>query len=253
MRRLGETKLERLITSFSSGDTTFRAPMQIPVVAARLSAPRRSAALAITPENEREASMLALIRDLEESNESYRRLLIEAQAVNILNQLYNAQLKEKLAQRDLKAKQKNTKGRLMGDGLPVVLTGDEFYQRVVEYEEEQQRRKDQRRARQVSRAEFAKAMEEYEKRKEAREEAWDERHRVWEQEKLQWVAEKVQWAKDKRAGKVRGRFDKKKPLLGKKPPAIPRPKLADITKDAPESDGEVFQAVSEGTTSEEEE
>ena len=54
------------------------------------------------------------------------------QAGNILNEAYCGKLKQHLAHQENKKKDKG-KGTLVGDGLPRVLTGDAFYEAVVEF------------------------------------------------------------------------------------------------------------------------
>ncbi|KAI5822182.1 hypothetical protein K523DRAFT_318574 [Schizophyllum commune Tattone D] len=253
MQRLDDVQLERLVSSFTNEGAEFRAPLRIPTAAARHAAPLWSKILNIHPENEREAAMHSAILELERDNETYRRLLMESQAVNILNQLYNAQLKEKLAHRDQKSKQAKVKGRLMGDGLPVILTSDEFYRRVVEYDEQQSRKVAVQEARKTSRADYHVALAEYKRVREAQLKEYEVRRKEWEKELDEWEAEKVRFAADKRAGKVKGKFTKEKPKCGRPPRAPPRPKLADFAKDQEESEGEVFEQVSGGETSSEDE
>ncbi|KAL1686332.1 hypothetical protein GGG16DRAFT_128772 [Schizophyllum commune] len=249
MERLGETNLERLVKSFTSDDVQFRAPLEIPRKKSR-----PSETLRIQPENGREAVLLSALLDLEDENERCRRLLIEYQAVNILNQLYNAQLKEKLAERETKGKKNTPKGRLMGDGMPVVLTGDEFYQRVVEFNEDQKRRLAEKEARKVSREGYRQALEEWEKKRKAQKDAWEVRRKEWQAEVKRWEGARARWMKRKAEGKVSGRFAQKKPLLGTRPPAIPRPKLAESSADTGDNEGEAFDDVSssDGTSEDEE-
>ena len=46
----------------------------------------------------------------------------------------------------------------MGDGLPVLLTGDDFYERVVEFEAEQWRKERERVEREMGKADRKKEM-----------------------------------------------------------------------------------------------
>ncbi|KAF8976512.1 hypothetical protein BDQ17DRAFT_1267258, partial [Cyathus striatus] len=63
--------------------------------------------------------------------------LVHAQASNLLNEMYCKKIQVELATKEQK-KNKKGKGRLMGDGLPRTLSGDEFYQQVVVFTDNQQ-------------------------------------------------------------------------------------------------------------------
>ncbi|KAG1742270.1 uncharacterized protein EDB91DRAFT_1000947, partial [Suillus paluster] len=51
--------------------------------------------------------------------------------------LYCSQLRGQLANQEEKKQSKKKNGKLMGDGLPRLLSGDDFYKRVVNHEKEQ--------------------------------------------------------------------------------------------------------------------
>ncbi len=83
--------------------------------------------------------------------------MIELQATNILNKAYCKALCELLAFREAKKGRKG-KGRLMGDSLPMLLTSDFFYECVVEFEEEQQRKQHEKKERQMGKEERKKGL-----------------------------------------------------------------------------------------------
>ena len=73
----------------------------------------------------REAALKAQIRDL--------------QATNVLNTLYCNTLRNHLAhQQQKKAASLAKRGKLVGDGLPRLLTGDDFYEQIVQFVEWQE-------------------------------------------------------------------------------------------------------------------
>ena len=53
--------------------------------------------------------------------------------------------------------------RLLGDGMPCLVTGDDFYERGVEFEEQQRAREAESLQRKLAREERAKAMGEWKK------------------------------------------------------------------------------------------
>ncbi|KAF9027322.1 hypothetical protein BDZ89DRAFT_935987, partial [Hymenopellis radicata] len=94
-------------------------------------------ALAITPSTANELRLLTALRESEAEKQYLRQRTTELQAANILNEVYCKTLRERLAFQETKKQKGKGKGRLVGDGLPVLLTGDEFYERVVEFEKAQ--------------------------------------------------------------------------------------------------------------------
>ncbi|TFK23857.1 hypothetical protein FA15DRAFT_593413 [Coprinopsis marcescibilis] len=88
------------------------------------------------PQTKSEAVLIAALSELKVENENLKHCLIELQATNILNETYCNKLRMQLAGKEEKATRKGEKrGKLMGDGLPHMLTDDEFYERVVEFTE----------------------------------------------------------------------------------------------------------------------
>lgn len=85
-----------------------------------------SSILTITPKTTNETLLLAALREATADNEALRRRVVESQAANILNEAYCNKLRFQLAAKEEKGKKKG-KGKLMGDGLPRMLTGDEFF------------------------------------------------------------------------------------------------------------------------------
>jgi hypothetical protein len=65
--------------------------------------------------------------------------VIELQATNILNKAYRSRIHDQLAHQEDKGRKTKGKGKLVGDGLPCLLSGDIFYERVVDAEVRQRR------------------------------------------------------------------------------------------------------------------
>ncbi|KAG0691458.1 hypothetical protein DFH29DRAFT_819621 [Suillus ampliporus] len=87
----------------------------------------------IEPKTKNETLLLAALREAEELCESYRNCVITLQAQAILNEAYCNKLHYQLAFWEEKATNPDAPGKLVNDGLLRLLSGDEFYERVVEF------------------------------------------------------------------------------------------------------------------------
>lgn len=112
-----------------------------------------------------------------------------------------------------------------------LLSGDWFYEQVVEYEAWQKREESEKAARLESREERTEALERWKAQQEEKKVAIAIRRAEWEVEKQLWEEEKAA------AKSAKKKFNKKKPVLGKLPAAILRPKVASIVEEDSE-DGE---------------
>ena len=63
--------------------------------------------------------------------DALKHWIAQLQALNILNTLYCQKLHGQLAHKE--KRDGKGKGKMMGDGLPCVLSGDVFYEMVVEF------------------------------------------------------------------------------------------------------------------------
>ncbi|KAJ3792448.1 hypothetical protein GGU11DRAFT_732992 [Lentinula aff. detonsa] len=185
----------------------------------------RSNTLGITPETTTEIQLLAALHESEFEVEYYRQRTLELQAANILNEAYCKALREQLAFREQKKDGKGKGKRLMGDGLPVLLSSDEFYEKVVEFDKEMVEKERKKEAEKTNKEGRKVEIEDWKKRVTERQKAVDARKAVWAQEKADWLKEKQKWQSRKEKGLVSGRFGKPQPKLGPLPPAIPRPKV----------------------------
>lgn len=94
------------------------------------------------------------LRELTDQLEYQMQKNLEIQATGILNAMYCKSLAEKLAtQEDTKSKHK----KMMSDGLPVLLTDDFFYKKVVEFEAEMRKKEKENATRWLVCADKAKA------------------------------------------------------------------------------------------------
>ncbi|KAF5334791.1 hypothetical protein D9611_012962 [Ephemerocybe angulata] len=204
-----------------------------------------SSILTITPKTTNETLLLAALREATADNEALRRRVVESQAANILNEAYCNKLRFQLAAKEEKGKKKG-KGKLMGDGLPRMLTGDEFYEKVVQFTE-WQKEEEARKAAQIDN----KAL-------------WQQAVKKWEEDEVVRKAEneaikkrnkekQTKWQNDKKAAtKAKQTFSTPKPTPEKITRQPPKPKLKDFrppVEDADDaaSDGEALEVEGESS------
>ncbi|KAG1786740.1 uncharacterized protein HD556DRAFT_1247864 [Suillus plorans] len=151
---------------------------------------KRGGALNIQPRTHNEVLLLAALHEAESANAALKRRVIELQATNILNQLYCSQLRGQLANKEAKKQSKKKNGKLMSDGLPQLLSSDEFYERVVNHEKEQKRVADDKKTRREERERRSEALAIWKRLEDARKRENNEqrtRYReaveIWNEEK----------------------------------------------------------------------
>lgn len=183
-----------------------------------------SAALSIVPKTLPERLLLAVLHESDARVTFLEDHLVDLQAANILNEAYCSRIRGQLAFReDKKADDANGKGKgkLMGNGLPVLLIGDVFYEKVVEADKARKRDDQEKEKRKGERLGRAGVLRKWQKQQ-------DQRAAVIVQRRLDWPIKKEEWEAEKLAAKAAGkRFTKKAPVLGL-PPAILRPPKAMI-------------------------
>ena len=84
-----------------------------------------------------EEALLMALQDTEAGEDALKLRIAQLQASNIPNALYCQKLCGQLAPKEKRIKEKRDgkgKGKLMGDRLPCFLSGDFFYEMVVEFE-----------------------------------------------------------------------------------------------------------------------
>jgi len=157
-----------------------------------------------------------------------------------LNELYCAKLRSQLAHNESKKRSGKNRGKVLGDGLPRLLSGDEFYGRVVEFEEAQKRAVAEKTTRMEERKKHAEVLAEWKKLEDARKTENKARRECYHEALQAWECEKARAKAEKR------KFSMKKPILGKLLPVIPRPKVSVMVEDG--SDGEEFAFDDDGAS-----
>ena len=118
-------------------------------------------------------------------------------------------------------KKSGGKGRLMGDGLPCLLSGDEFYEKVVEHEAAQKRKERELEARKEQHQEMAEMIAEWKKAETKRKEENKERRERFQEAVKVW--EKLREEAAVKAGRPkRFKHSIPKPTLGPLLKAIPK-------------------------------
>jgi hypothetical protein len=112
--------------------------------------------------------LLAALHEANAREESLKLRLIDLQAANILNEAYCSRIRGQLAHKEEKGKQIKGKGKLVGDGLPCLLSGDVFYEKVVDAEVGQRREEHEKVARKELREDRAGLLVEWKKQQEKR-------------------------------------------------------------------------------------
>ena len=185
----------------------------------------RANVVTVSPETSTERCLAAALQEAENEVEVYRQRTIELQAALVVNELYSAGLRKKLAFREEKAKGGGKRGKLLRNGKAKLLTGQKIMKMVEEHEEETQEKEKGKQNRADARDVHKAAMQEWERKEKERKNAVTEQRQTYKEKQAAYKIEKQAWAEMKKAGDVIGRFPGIAPKLGKLPTAIPKPKL----------------------------
>ncbi|KAG1721314.1 uncharacterized protein EDB91DRAFT_1064444 [Suillus paluster] len=187
------------------------------------------------PESAKEKLYQDALRGAYDRETHYKSSLAGMQSAVVLQSMSCDRLSSQLAAQEEKKKNSKKGGQLVGDGLPRLLTSDEFHHRVVEHQraaEEEEAGREARRMEREGRTELLKSWKEAEAarlvRNEARRTAYRDQVKMWEAER-------------DRAKLERQRPAWNKPKLGKLEAPLPRPTLND-----PEASEESQQDGSHG-------
>jgi hypothetical protein len=136
-----------------------------------------------------------------------------------LNELYCSMIRGQLAHYEEKKNKPKGMGKLVGDGLPRLLSGDEFYEQVVEFTDRQKRAEREKAEWTEARVGRAEAMKEWRK-------ADDDQKKQNAARRLKHKEEKAVWeAAKKKAVAQKQQFAIPAPKLGRCPRPYPKPAL----------------------------
>lgn len=191
----------------------------------------RTSALKIVPMTMNKKRLLTALQESEERENALKDRIVELQASNILNEAFCSRISRQLAHQEKKKEKGKTGGKLMGSGLPCLLSDDGFFGKVVDQEETQSREVQEKATRQEMRGARAEALLQWKEQQNQRQNLIKARRLAWEEEKRVWEVEKAA------AKKAKVRFSRKKPTLGKLPeaPPPPRPRVIQIDAEGSEN------------------
>ncbi|THU84613.1 hypothetical protein K435DRAFT_687176 [Dendrothele bispora CBS 962.96] len=194
--------------------------------------PGRYAELLQTPiHTAHEANLRDALLESRARDETRKEAMVMMQAGVVLSNMYTSQVQKQLQAHE----QKKSKGktRLLGDGKAQLLSGDSFFNLVVEDEEKRKEEAAQKEKKKESRMAYAEELQRWEAENEGikarnaeKKKRFDEAETAWQVEKALAKTEKrrpkwnrPQWRKDYQPEKLR-----------------PRPKLADVEGEGDETD-----------------
>jgi hypothetical protein len=245
LKALSKTNLSYLLSSTITQPITSSDPMSTTRTEPIQLTPSPYDNLTIIPKTQNEIILMAALREGQEANTRLQRRVIDLQASNILNEIYCNKLRFQLAYKEGKKDQLG--GKLVGDGLPKMLTGDVFYERVVEFTKWQQEQEKQKAERRVDTAGYKLELAAWKDKEKERKTKNKERSEAYH-------AEVAAWNERKAAAKAKGnsrQFKELRPKLGPLLKAVPKPKRAVDVDGDEEDDAEGEQE--EGSDAEENE
>jgi hypothetical protein len=187
--------------------------------------------LDIQPTTENERKLQAALEVSMAENSTQRKQIISMQSAAVLNGAYCDLICVQLAAQE-ESKRKQQKGRLVGDGLPRLLSSRNFVQRVIEFHEKGVAAADALEKRKVNRKERAEAMKEWKSLEDTRK---TENLKI----QAQWKIDMGLWEKERdlaKGEKRRARWNK--PILkGLLFSPVPKPQLT-VDEDVEKSDSE---------------
>ncbi|KAF7313059.1 HTH CENPB-type domain-containing protein [Mycena kentingensis (nom. inval.)] len=193
--------LHNTSSSFFLSSSPIHAPA--PSIPSALISPQKSrkrryqSVLSLRPATPAEADMQAIIRELLEDRNELKSQLVSMQAGLVLNGSYCDVLRGQLVAYEERKKRKGEKnGRLVGDGMPRLLTSAEFLERVSAFQAAAASKEAALAARKATREELKPLMDEWRELEMVRK-AWNEEVRLDVAEELErWKAEKQRLGKN---------------------------------------------------------
>ncbi|KAG1848680.1 hypothetical protein F4604DRAFT_1812073 [Suillus subluteus] len=190
---------------------------------------RKHAVLDHQPETEHEHECHNALREAYEREDYYKGALYGMQSTAVLQEMYCKTLSSQLAAQEEK-KLARKREKLVGDGLPRLLTGDEFYRSVVVHNNAADAEVAARESRRQERDERASLMKAWKEEDAKRLERNEVRRQEYKEELRQWEEERA------KAKLERRRMTHVKPKLGRLEAPLPKPALAHIDEEEDESD-----------------
>ncbi|TFK18352.1 hypothetical protein FA15DRAFT_603414 [Coprinopsis marcescibilis] len=188
--------------------------------------------LKIIPKSETEALLISALDQLQGENEHLRSWVIRLQAASILNEGHCNMLRFRLAAKEERAKKGGGRGKLLGDGLPRLLSGDDFFEKVVEFTEWQKAQEAKKEARVNAKAAWQDALRAWEEHKMVRKEEKDKMVTEYKEQVREWESQKAAAKRTKKP------FKDPKPKRPELPKQAPKPRLKDFELETDTDDAE---------------
>ncbi|KIK77913.1 hypothetical protein PAXRUDRAFT_17185 [Paxillus rubicundulus Ve08.2h10] len=150
--------------------------------------------LDVDPSTTNEVLLLAALREAEEQCTMYKKCVIALQAQAVLNEAYCNKLRYQLAFKEEKLANPDVPGKLVEDGLPWLLSGDEFYDRVVKFTQWQKEKAQEKEVRKERRKATKTALDKWKKAEIVRKAENMARQEQFHTVKATWAVER-QWEK----------------------------------------------------------
>ncbi len=183
------------------------------------------------PVTKLEAELQAALLESARRGTQQKEAMIGMQAGLVLQGVYVERAHERLEGLEGKGRVKK-KQKLMGDGLPHLLDGDEFFDRVVEFEAAQTQKEAEKEQRRGEREAYDEQIEQWKM-------ACAERDARVAAQRDRFARAKVLWEEERDLAKQeRRRIGWKKPKLGRVEPVPAKPRLRARRTAAAEEDGE---------------
>ncbi|KLO18118.1 hypothetical protein SCHPADRAFT_789457, partial [Schizopora paradoxa] len=213
---LAKTSAGYLVSSSPVKSSSAVPHPHVPKIPLPLSVPEKL--LSLVPDNKFEEELQDLLEKYVKREVVLFSALTSMQVTLTLQHLYCERLRGQLHAKESKGSNKKSSGKLIGDGLPRCLTSDEFIARVEAFVQRQLAEEASKERMRTEREAYSIAMERWVDAEEARKAAKAARMEEWREEVKEWMKERDVAKKEKR----RARWTK--PVLGRFPKALPKPK-----------------------------
>ncbi|KAJ7127468.1 hypothetical protein C8R43DRAFT_832917, partial [Mycena crocata] len=164
-------------------------PPRLPPIVISPEKAMNTALLTVEPTTALERELQAALREQQDKNRIQKSQLVAMQSALVLNGAYCDLVRGQLAAQEAK-KNRKKKGRLVGDGLPRLLTARAFVRRVEEFEKTATEKAAALEQRKATRVEKADAMKEWKVLDDERKERNKEIRQDWQQQVKEWEDER---------------------------------------------------------------
>ncbi|KAF8981678.1 hypothetical protein BDQ17DRAFT_1177712, partial [Cyathus striatus] len=147
-----------------------------------------------------------------------KEAMVETFATSVLQNMYVKDVKTHLEHHEKQSQKKKSKNRIFGDGMPKLMTGDDFFNTVVESEKEREKDKQEKDERRIINTNHTEVLREWKK---------EENVRLARNRAVQETYQKAtkDWKEEDTSARIEGRRPRwEKPKQGKIKSFVPRPK-----------------------------